>query len=233
MEFRGRAGESKAGLYGDFVAQADDTLGRVERALDEAGLSDNTLVILASDNGAYWTPEDKATWPHRANANWRGMKADVWDAGHRIPFLARWPGKVKRGTVSNQLGGLTGLMSTAADITGFKLPDNAGEDSFDLLPALLGQARSLIREAVVHHSNPGMFSIPAQNWKLELGLGSGGSSDPVHLDPAPGGPRGQLYDLAKDPTESEDVYLRHPDVVARLTALLERYQKQGYSRALR
>ena len=190
-------------------------------------------MILASDNGAHWTPEDKAAWPHRANANWRGMKADIWDAGHRIPFLARWPGKIKPGTVSNQLGCLTDLMATLADMTGFQLPNDAGEDSYNLMPALLGRARAPIREAIVHHSNLGAFSIRERNWKLELELGSGGFSAPVHLDAVPGGPAGQLYDLAKDPTESENVYLQHPDVVARLTALLDRYQKQGYSRAMR
>jgi arylsulfatase A len=225
-------GRSKAGLYGDFVAQVDDSFGRVLRALDEARLADRTLVIFTSDNGAHWTPEDKARWPHLANANWRGMKADIWDAGHRIPFLARWPGKIKPNTVSDQLGCLTDLMATVAEVTGFNLPDDAGEDSYNLLPALLGAARSTIREAVVHHSNQGMFSIRAQNWKLELGLGSGGFSSPARVDPAPGGPQGQLYDLAKDPTESENLYLDHPDVVARLTALLDRYRQQGHSRPM-
>jgi arylsulfatase A-like enzyme len=223
-------GRSKAGLYGDFVAQVDDTLGQVLRALDERGLSRDTLVIFTSDNGAHWTPEDKARWPHLANANWRGMKADIWDAGHRIPFLARWPGKIKPNTVSDELGCLTDLMATAAGVTRFKLPRAAGEDSYDLYPALIGQARPPIREAVVHHSNQGMFSIRVRNWKLELGLGSGGFSSPAHLDPASGGPEGQLYDLSQDPTESDNVYLQHPDVVRRLTALLERYQQQGYSR---
>lgn len=226
-------GRSKAGLYGDFVAQVDDTFGRILAALEQAGLSDNTLVVLTSDNGAHWTLQDKATWPHRANANWRGMKADIWDAGHRIPFLARWPGRIKPGTLSDQLGCLTDWMATAANISGFKLPNNAGEDSYDLLPALLGSARSPIREAIVHHSNLGMFSIRQHNWKLELGLGSGGFSDPSRLDPAPGDPPGQLYDLATDPAESRNLYQQHPDVVARLTALLDRYRRQGYSRPMR
>ena len=225
-------GRSKAGLYGDFVAQVDDTLGRVLGALDETGQADNTLVVFTSDNGAHWTPEDKAAWPHRANANWRGMKADIWDAGHRIPFLARWHGKIKPGTVSNQLGCLTDLMAKAADIAGFKLPNNAAEDSYDLLPTLLGRARAPIRNAIVHHSHRGMFSIREKNWKLELGLGSGGFSTPVTLEPTPGGPEGQLYDLANDPAETNDVYLKHPNVVARLTALLDRYRNQGYSRAM-
>jgi arylsulfatase A len=226
-------GRSKAGLYGDFVAQVDDTLGRVLRALDDAKCADNTLVIFTSDNGAHWTPEDKARWPHRANGNWRGMKADIWDAGHRIPFLARWPGKIKPHTTSNQLGCLTDLMATSAGILDVKLPNDAGEDSYNLLPALLGRASGPIRDAVVHHSNQGMFSIRSQNWKLELGLGSGGFSAPVQADPAPGGPLGQLYDLAKDPAESDNVYLKNPDVVARLTSLLDRYRQQGYSRPIR
>ena len=225
-------GKSKAGLYGDFVAQVDDSFGRVLRALDEAKLSDNTLVIFTSDNGAHWTPEDKATWPHRANASWRGMKADIWDAGHRIPFLARWPGQIKANTVSSQLGCLTDLMGTAAGIVNFKLSKNAGEDSYNLLPALRGRARSPIREAIVHHSNQGMFSIRAQNWKLELGLGSGGFSSPAQLDAVPGGPQGQLYDLASDPAETNNVYSKYPAVVAKLTALLDRYRKQGYSRPI-
>ena len=90
-------GKSKAGIYGDFVAQVDDTLGQVLGALDKAGLAGNTLVIFTSDNGADWKPEDKERFAHRANANWRGEKADIWDAGHRIPFLARWPGKIPAG----------------------------------------------------------------------------------------------------------------------------------------
>lgn len=229
-EFRGR---SKAGLYGDFVAQVDDTLGRVLRAIDEAKLAGNTLVVFTSDNGAHWTPEDKAAWPHRANANWRGMKADIWDAGHRIPFLARWPGRIRPATTSAQLGCLTDLMATAASIVDFRLPNSAGEDSYDLLPALLGRARTPIREAIVHHSNQGMFSIRQGRWKLELGLGSGGFSQPQKVTPAPGGPQGQLYDLASDPAESDNVYQKHPDVVARLTALLDRYKEQGYSRPMR
>jgi arylsulfatase A-like enzyme len=228
-EFQGR---SKAGIYGDFVAEVDDTLGRVLRSLDEANLSRNTLVIFTSDNGADWKPEDKARFAHRANANWRGEKADIWDAGHRIPFLARWPGKIQPGAVSDELGCLTDLMATLAAITGVSLPDNAGEDSYNLAPALLGKKGKPIREAIVHHSSLGMFSIRQGEWKLELGLGSGGFSAPQRLDAKPRGPQGQLYHIGKDPTEADNVWLQHPEIVARLTALLETYQRQGYSRPL-
>lgn len=221
-------GKSKAGIYGDFVVQVDDVLGRIMRILDETGLAKNTLLVFTSDNGAHWTPDDKAKFAHRANANWRGMKADIHDAGHRIPFLARWPGKIAAGSVSDATGCLTDLMATAADIVGQKLPDNAGEDSFSLLPAFAGKKGT--REAVVHHSSEGMFSIRQGEWKLCLGLGSGGFSLPRHADPKPGEAPGQLYNLVKDPTEADNIYLKHPDVVQRLTALLDKYKADGRSR---
>ena len=223
-------GKSQAGIYGDFVAQVDETVGVIMRTLEEAKLADNTLLIFTSDNGADWKESDKAEYAHRANANWRGEKADIWDAGHRIPFMARWPGQVPAGAVSDELGCLTDLMATTASITGYKLPDNAGEDSYNLFPALMGKSKSGIREAIVHHSSEGMFAIRQGPWKLELGLGSGGFSSPQHLQPEPGGPKGQLYNLAADPRESNNLYLKRPDIVARLTALLERYQAQGRSR---
>ncbi|MCC6342334.1 MAG: arylsulfatase [Bryobacterales bacterium] len=221
-------GKSKAGDYGDFAAQVDDVLGQVMRALDETGLARNTLLIFTSDNGAHWTPEDKAKFAHRANADWKGMKADIWDAGHRIPFLARWPGHIAPGTVSRELGCLTDLMATAASITGFALPREAGEDSYSLLPALQGGKGS--RQAVVHHSVDGMFSIREGAWKLCLGLGSGGFSSPRRVEPQPGGPFGQLYNLDSDPGETKNLFQSRPDVAQRLTAILDQYKKQGYSR---
>jgi len=225
-------GRSKAGIYGDFVAQVDDTLGRIVGTINETGIADNTLLIFTSDNGAHWTPEDRALYAHLANGHWRGQKADIWDAGHRIPFLARWPGHIRAGGVSNELGCLTDLMSTVAAVTGAKLPNNAGEDSYDLLPGLLGTNTRPIREAVIHHSNQGMFGIRQGQWKLELGLGSGGFSLPQNVEPAADGPAGQLYDLSKDPAEQDNLYQKYPDVVDRLASLLERYKRQGYSRPM-
>ncbi|MCC6364529.1 MAG: arylsulfatase [Bryobacterales bacterium] len=224
----GFRGKSKAGDYGDFAAQVDDVLGQVMRTLEETGLARNTLLIFTSDNGAHWTPEDKAKFAHRANADWKGMKADIWDAGHRIPFLARWPGHIARNTVSRELGCLTDLMATTAEITGVHLPKNAGEDSFSLVPALGGKKGN--RQVIVHHSVDGMFSIRQGEWKLCLGLGSGGFSEPKRVDPQPGGPLGQLYNLDSDPSETKNLYQSRPDVVQRLTAILDQYKKQGYSR---
>ncbi|MBM3786015.1 MAG: hypothetical protein FJW30_16770 [Acidobacteria bacterium] len=215
-------GRTGGGTYTDFVAMVDQMLGRVMEAIGTS----NTLLIFTSDNGAAWREEDKAKFAHRANAGWRGQKADIWEAGHRIPFLARWPGRIPAGRVQNTLGCLTDFMATVADIAGVALPRDAGEDSYSLLPALRGKAGS--RRAIVHHSGDGMFSIREGSWKLALGLGSGGFSQPQRIP----GPGGQLYDLSKDPGETNNLYDRRADVVARLTKLLERYQQQGYSRPI-
>lgn len=227
--FRGKSG---AGAYGDFVAQVDDAAGQVLRAIDESGQSSNTLVFFASDNGAHWTSAMIARWGHRANANWRGMKADIWDAGHRIPFLARWPGKIRAGSSTGELGCLTDLFGTVASVLGAPLPRDAAEDSFDLLPLLTGKSSRSPREAVVHHSSQGHFSIRDRDWKLVIGHGSGGFTRPVEVPTKPGDPPGELYDMRTDPAETRDLYTERPDVVARLTKLLERWQSEGRSRPL-
>jgi len=224
-------GASKAGAYGDFVTQVDATVGKLLDTLDRLKLAENTLVILTSDNGAHWTPGDKKKFPHRANRHWRGQKADAWEGGHRVPFLVRWPGVVKKGTVSNETLCLTDFFATAAGIVGESLPDNAAEDSFSFLPVLKGAAlKKPIREAVVHHSAAGMFAIRKGSWKLILGRGSGGFSRPRRIKPKPGEAEGQLYNLADDPSETKNLYLDNPETVKELTALLEKYRKSGRSR---
>lgn len=225
-------GRSKAGDYGDFVAQVDSVLGQILNVLDENGLTENTLVIFTSDNGAHWTPQDKERFRHRANAHWRGMKADIWEAGHRVPFLARWPGRIPPGSTSGALGCLTDLLATVAEMIGKPLPPDAGEDSFSMLRHLTGSGRWPARDAVVHHSEDGMFSIRQGDWKLCQGLGSGGFSRPRRLDPGPGEPHGQLFHLTGDAEETKNLYAEQPEVVKRLSALLEKYQKEGRSRPL-
>lgn len=224
-------GKSRAGIYGDFVAMVDDAVGQVMTALREQGLEQNTLVVLTSDNGAHWTPEDRERFAHRSNAYWRGQKADIHDAGHRVPFIARWPGKIAPGTVSGQLTCLTDLMATAAEINGVPLKQGEAEDSFSFLAAATGQAaKAPARTSVVHHSAQGMFAIRRGEWKLIEGLGSGGFTEPRKATPVPGGPSGQLYNLSADAGESDNLYQRRPDMVRELGAELNGIRTRGRSR---
>jgi arylsulfatase A-like enzyme len=227
-EFRGKSG---AGYYGDFVVQTDATVGRVLKALDDRKLAKNTLVVFTSDNGAHWLPSDIQEWGHRANKDWRGQKSDIWDAGHRVPLIVRWPGKVKAGSTSEQLSCHTDFFATFSEAVGAPLPRDAAEDSFSLLPALLGRKPTgPVREDVIHHSGDGLFAVRSQGWKLVEGLGSGGFTPPKTEKPRPGGPEGQLYHLTEDPAEQRNLYLERPDQVSRLKALLDGYRDRGRSR---
>jgi arylsulfatase A-like enzyme len=222
---------SQAGHYGDFVAQVDAGLGRLLNALAASKLDDQTLVIFTSDNGAHWGPGDIAQWDHRANAAWRGQKADLWEGGHRVPFIVRWPGVVKPAGTSQRLVSLTDVLATVAEVLGRELAAGEAEDSFSFLSALDETARaSHERSSVVHHSADGTFAIRQGPWKLATKLGSHGFSEPKHAPAQPGGPAGQLYQLALDPGETRNRWLTEPETVARLEALLSTYQQQGYSR---
>ncbi len=226
--FRGR---SQAGYYGDFMAQVDATVGHLLDVLDEAKLTDNTLVIFTSDNGAHWLPADIERWGHRANSNWRGQKADIWEGGHRVPLVVRWPGVTTADSTSNQLVCLTDVMATLAELVDEKLPSEAGEDSFSFLSVLKDTSPTHpLREAIVHHSSDGTFAIRQGPWKLAMKLGSHGFSEPKHVEPKPDGPRGQLYNLAQDPREQDNRWLAEPEIVERLTRLLAQYQDRGHSR---
>jgi len=233
-------GRSKAGGYGDFVVEVDWTVGQVVKALARNGLARNTLIIVTSDNGSPGRTKIKRDpysiieiYGHYPNGDLRGIKADIWDGGHREPFIARWPGNIPAGTTSDQIVCLTDLMAACAAIVGVELPDNAGEDSFNILPVLLGQKLAEpVREAIVHHSSMGMFSIRQGKWKLILGRGSGGFSKPKTYKPKPGEPKGQLYNLEEDFAESRNLWSEQPQIVERLTSLLEKYKQQGHTRPL-
>ncbi len=225
-------GKSNTNEYGDFVLQVDWTVGQVMKALERNGIEKDTLVIFTSDNGC--SPmadfEELAQFNHDPSYVFRGHKADIFEGGHRVPFITRWPSRIQAGSVCEDTICLTDLMATAAEITGYTLPDNAAEDSVSMLPNLLGTATKPLREATVHHSVNGSFSIRQGQWKLELCLGSGGWSEP-----RPGNkkheelPAIQLYDLGKDIGETTNIQDKHPDVVKQLTALLQDYIDRGRS----
>jgi arylsulfatase A len=218
-------GKSGAGMYGDFVMMVDAQIGRVLAALEKAGMTQDTLLVFASDNGPVWHPADVARFHHDAAGGLRGMKADAWEAGHRMPFIVRWPGRVKAGSVSDQTICFTDLLATFADICGAKLPAGAGPDSFSFLPVLQGQhpADQPIRGSIVMQAgSSSAMMIRSGDWKLITQLGSGGFSQPKTIKPEPGEPAGQLYNLRADLAETNNLYLKHPEIVARLEAELQR-----------
>lgn len=244
-------GKSSLGLYGDWVMQTDAVVGEVLQAIDASGQADNTLVIFTSDNGCapYIGIDHEAentkqgrirefeSAGHFASGPYRGYKSDIWEGGHRVPFLARWPGVVKAGSRCAEVTCLTDFMATCAELTGFALPAGAGEDSVSMLPALKGggratQGRRLLREATVHHSIHGKFAIRQGRWKLALCPGSGGWTEPTDKTAAAQGlPAVQLYDLEKDPGERVNLAEVHAKETVRLTGLLKAYVERGRSTA--
>jgi arylsulfatase A-like enzyme len=222
--FKGITG---AGDYGAFVAEVDWSVQQILDALKRAGADQNTLVMMTSDNGPEKQMEARKLEYHHFSAyHFRGHKRDIWDGGHRIPFLAHWPARIKAGSTTSELICLTDLMATCAGIVGAKLPYNAGEDSYNILPAMTGEKLSHpIREALVHHSSWGSFGIRQGEWKLleVRGVGDGPPSDDPKLPP------GQLYNIVKDFGETENLYNERPDIVKRLSALLEKYKEEGRS----
>ncbi len=153
------------------------------------------------------------------------MKSDAWEGGHRVPFIARWPGRIPAGETSDEPIILTDLMRTIAGLVDHELPQDAAEDSFDIRQALFGQGTAEpIRDHLIHHSGNGLFAIRQGPWKLILGKGSGGFT---RYTPPKNAPPGQLYNLVTDPSEQKNLYAEHPEIVERLSSLLDRYQKQG------
>lgn len=224
------AGQSEAGVRGDMVWLVDWTVGRLVSALDRHGLAQNTLLIVTSDNGplrgslAPGARESTATVSngHRSAGDLRGFKASIYEGGHRVPFIARWPNKIPAGSVSTQPASLVDLLATAAAIVGEELSKDDAADSFDMLAALEGTAGAdAMRTAIVHHSGIGAFALRDGRWKIVFGQGED------RVQPTEGA--GYLFDMHADPRETKNVWEEHPEVVARLTALMEAYRAKGRS----
>ncbi len=234
-------GKTKLGLYGDFVTQVDWTVGEVLRTIHKAGIEEDTLVIYSSDNGSYMRRLDDAKPDHVADATiqayqskhhtanhvFRGTKADIWEAGHHVPFLVRWPGTIDPGSRCEETICLTDFFATVAEIAGQSLPEDAAPDSFSLVTLFQGQSWKTPRAPVIHHSAAGMFAIRSGKWKLVLGNGSGGRQ----------APRGkafqkpyQLFEMDKDVQEQHNVIDKHPEVARKLEALCEAIRTKGSSR---
>ncbi len=223
-------GQSNTSLYGDFVMMVDAMVGRILETIDNSGIGDHTLVIFTADNGCSHTADFKTLerFEHYPSYIFRGSKSDIYEGGHRIPFIARWPAKIPAGSKSAQLTCLNDLMATCADLINVDLPDNAAEDSFSILPAILNQPMPEERPAVVHHSINGSFAIRKGDWKLALCPGSGGWGHPKPAQ-TQGLPPVQLYNLKKDIGEQKNLQDEHPEIVAALTKEMKRFIALGRS----
>ena len=241
--FAGRAfkGKTEAGPHGDFIFELDYVVGRLMSKLDQLGYGENTLVIFTSDNGPEVPTviDMRKTHKHDGARPWRGVKRDQWEGGHRVPFIARWPKKIKDGSTSAQTICLTDVMATCAALTGATIPPNAAEDSYNILPVLLGQAVDKpVREYTLHQTISLALAIRHGNWKYLDHKGSGGNNYgregewgmkqfalPERAPDAPG----QLYDLSKDPGETTNLYNEYPEIVKALKGKLEEYKTSGRS----
>jgi arylsulfatase A-like enzyme len=235
-------GRTNTGPHGDFIFEMDYILGELIKTLERLGVADNTLVMFSSDNG----PEVptvvamRRDHQHDGARPWRGVKRDQWEGGHRVPFIARWPGRIKAGSSSDQTLSLTDVIATCAAIVGTELPKNAGEDSYNMLPVLLDQQSDKpIRRYTIQHATRRALAIRRGPWKYLDHKGSGGNrykGNPqleayAIEDTSPEAP-GQLYNLETDPGEITNLYYKHPDIVKELKSLLETSKQSGRSAPL-
>ena len=243
-------GTSDCGIYGDFVHELDWIVGEVMKTLEEKGVADDTLVIFTSDNGGMFNQTGQKTWEmgHQLNGPLLGFKFDAWEGGHRVPFIARWPGKIPAAVVSSELICNIDMISTFAAMTGGELEDGQAQDSVSVLAALTGNPEKPLRDHLLLSSfRSSHLSVRKGKWMFIGGPAGGGFNKRTQGDHAFGGPAaisfsgrensniengklkddipaGQLYDLENDLAQTQNVYNQHPEVVKELSALLSSYQ---------
>ena len=222
-EFTGASG---AGKYGDYAAMTDYMVGQILQAVKNAGIEENTIIFFTSDNGPYWRANRIEKYGHRSAGDFRGMKADAWEGGHRVPFIVKWTGHIKAGSVSDALTSHVNLMATVADVVSFDPARLTCKDSYSILPVLLGKSTEVPNQkAIVHHSSRGIFAVRTSVWKLIQGKGSGGGSTSAAED-ALMQEEGQLYNMNNDPSETNNLYSTRKDIVQNLSKLLEDIKNQ-------
>ena len=226
-------GQSQAGVRGDMVWLVDWSVGRVTRALDRAGANENTLIIVTSDNGPLkgslepGAPEGTAVISngHKSAGEWRGYKGQVFEGGHRVPFVARWPSKVPSGSTSQQPICLVDMLATLADVVDAKLPPDCAEDSHNITSAFGASNRNLISRPIIHHSGGGAFALRKDRWKIIFGQGK--------QRVRPSDTTGYLFDLSADPHETTDLWYQQPGTVREMSASMSAFQSNGRSVAER
>lgn len=225
---------SKAGPYGDLVVETDDACGKLLRALEESGQADNTIVIFTADNGPehYAYARDK-NFGHWSAHPFRGLKRDIYEGGHHVPFIVRWPGVTNKETVSDALVSQIDIMATLAAVVGFRLPDDCAEDSFDMLP-ILKQEKESIRTTHVHNTYEGKYAIRDGDWLL-INHKNGYTSrrdkewEERHGYTADDDAPTELYNLRSDVGQRNDLSKDKPEKVAELKQLLTKIREQGFS----
>jgi arylsulfatase A-like enzyme len=237
-------GKTDAGPHGDFIFEMDYIVGELMKTLERLGVADNTLVMFSSDNGPEVPTVVAMRRDHRHDGArpWRGMKRDQWEGGHRVPFIARWPGRIKAASTSDQTLSLTDVMATCAAVVGAELPMNAAEDSYNMLDVLLGRQpdKPIRRYTLQQATRRRALAMRRGLWKYLDHKGSGGnryqgnSRLEIYIieDTAPDAP-GQLYNLETDPGETNNLYFKHPEIVQELKSQLEKYSQSGRSAPLR
>ena len=203
-------GKSDEGPRGDLVLVVDWSLGEINKSLEKYDLKENTLLIFTSDNGPR-----RGGNGHKSAWEYRGYKANIWEGGHRVPFIARWPGKIQEGTMSNETISLTDMLASFASLSGQTLGTNAGEDSYNVLPVLLGEETDNNEQVRIFHSVSGVFAIRKGKWKLIEGTKGNGSGN-INLNQDSLNFVGQLYDLENDPYETTDLFEQRPEIVNEL-----------------
>ncbi|ALJ05390.1 arylsulfatase [Pseudalgibacter alginicilyticus] len=227
-------GKSNTNMYGDFVMQVDDVVRQIRETLKKQGISENTLLVFTSDNGC--SPranfEELAKVKHNPSYRFRGMKADIFEGGHRVPFIVEWPNKAFKNFRSDKTICTTDFFATCAEIVGYETPDTEAEDSFSMLPLIKGEAGVSIREYTVHHSINGSFAIRKGDWKLIVCPGSGGWSYPKPQDIKNEKldlPAMQLYNLKADIEETNNLLNVFPERVSEMKAALKKIILDGRS----
>ncbi len=227
-EFRG---QSKAGGYGDFMVQTDDKVGQILKALEDNGFADNTLVVFTADNGAERYAYDRIrNFGHRSSGPLRGVKRDLWEGGHRVPFIVRWPGHVKPGTVTDALLSQVDIMATLAAVVDATLPADSAHDSYNLLP-VWKEGASSPRRSIVHNTMADGYAVRHDRWLLVAARTGAVTKVPAWFDEANGYSEnqhaGELYDLSQDLGQRRNLYAEYPEKVAELQSLLKQIRAEG------
>ncbi len=221
---------TELGIYGDFIAQIDHTVYRINEILQRLGIEENTMVIFASDNGAAWEETDNQRYAHRSSGKWRGQKGDAWEGGHHIPLFIRWPAKIKKQQTYPHITSLIDILATFAEMTGQKVDKNQAEDSFSFYKVIHEKYNNPIRDHVIHISSSGKLGITSGDWKYIDCLGSGGFTAPSVIKPAPNSPQGQLYNLKEDHAEQDNRYFKNKTKAEELSSLMKKIVRQGFSK---